>query len=342
MRSLTGDPGRSSRCTGSPVVVALGLCLTGAPAAGIQVLDLPARPPGSPGGAEIARDIRPLDLEGREERIYSEFARGNIPSWLRELEQVGMTREVRGHDYRVTFRVTPDYVAIGSDADYLLVPLSPHTAQRMADLVGASLPTPPMVDAVWAAARVRLPPAPIPPGPEMTTVRLFEEHNGIVRRQRDRDGAPMGVLVAGHKKDVVLTAQLDARPGKVAIYGWHRRDGEPIQPLYTGHADDWVDYSHGIRLVSRVILIDGTSHDMLDVLSDTTLAGLLSDDGAMQKPRYSLPGSGIVSPLQALDRGLRFCSPSRAAFDVSSRESALTWRPASQDSMLRALIREGM
>ena len=25
--------------------------------------------------------------------------------------------------------------------------------------------------------------------------------------------------------------------GKVAIYGWHKPDGKPIQPLYTGHMD---------------------------------------------------------------------------------------------------------
>jgi len=42
----------------------------------------------------------------------------------------------------------------------------------------------------------------------------------------------------------------------VAIYGWHKLDGKPIQPLYTGHVDWYVDYSHGIRLVSRTIYID--------------------------------------------------------------------------------------
>ena len=27
------------------------------------------------------------------------------------------------------------------------------------------------------------------------------------------------------------------------------QDGKPIQPLYTGHVNWYVDYSHGVRLV---------------------------------------------------------------------------------------------
>jgi hypothetical protein len=273
----------------------LALCLLSGTATRAQVLDLPPRPADAPGGAAIARDIRLLELDAREERVYTEIALGNVPSWLRKLERVEMTRQSGGREHRVTFWVTPDYVAVGSDTDWFLVPLSPQTAQRIADLVGASLPTPAMVDAVWASARVRLGPDSIPPSPAMTTVRVFEDHDRLVRARRMRESAPSGSLVAGHKKDVVITARLDSLPGRVAIYGWHRPDGRPIQPLYTGHSDRWVDYSHGIRLVSRVLLIDGDQRDMLEVLRDTALAGLLSDDGVMVRARYS-PGSHQPAP----------------------------------------------
>lgn len=280
-RPRPGADRLSHRCA-----VAFVLWLLAGQAAEAQVLALPARLPGSTGGARIMREIGSLGLEEREERIYAEIARGNIPSWLRKLEPVEFTRRVGGREYRLTVLVTTGYLAVGSDDDYVHVPLSPQTAQRIADLAGASLPTPPIVDAVWAAARVRLAPRPMQPGPEMTTVRAFAEHDSIIRAQRSGDDAQPGSLVAGHKKDVVLTPQLDSRPGRVAIYGWHRPDGEPIQPLYTGHSDRWVDYSHGIRLVGRVVLIDGIRHDMLDVLRDTTLAGLLSNEGAMAQPWY--------------------------------------------------------
>ena len=251
-----------------------------------QVLDLPSRPADAPGGGEIARDLRALDLESREERIYAEIARGNVPEWLKQLCPVEVTHEIKGRMHRATFWVTPDYLAVGSDDDFFRVPLSPRTAQRIADLVAGSLPTPRMVDAIWSAARVRLEPTPIPPSPEMTTVPVFEDHNRMVAAQRARHEEPAGVLVAGHKKDVVITATLASRPDKVAIYGWHRPDGRPIQPLYTGHTERWVDYSHGIRIVLREMVVDGMKRDMGDVLSDDTLAPLLSDEGVVAEPRY--------------------------------------------------------
>ena len=48
-----------------------------------------------------------------------------------------------------------------------------------------------------------------------------------------------------------------ANPGKIAIYGWHRLNGAPIQPLSTVHGACYADYSHGIRLVSETVLVDG-------------------------------------------------------------------------------------
>ncbi len=223
--------------------------------------------------------------------MYAEIARGNVPSWLRKLVRVETIVVIEGREHRLTFWATPDYLSVGSDDDFILVPLSPQTAQRIADLVHGALPTPRMVDAIWAAARVRLDPAPIPPSPEMTTVRVFQEHNRTIRADRSRHEAPAGTLVAGHKKDVVITPALASQPGRVAIYGWHRGDGEPIQPLYIGHSDRWVDYSHGVRVVDRTVLIDGTSRDFVDVLRDARLAPLLSEDGVIDSPRYFLqPG----------------------------------------------------
>jgi hypothetical protein len=250
------------------------------------VLELPPRPIGAPGGTEIARDLRTLDLRTREERIFAEISRGNVPSWLRQFERVELRGQVRGRSHRVESWVAPDYLAVGSDTDSFLVPLSPQMGQRIADLVGCSLPTPKMVDAIWTSARVRLPPIRIGPDSLMTTVRYFERHDRLVRAQRMAYGVPPGVFVAGHKLDVVITPTVSANPGQVALYGWHRPDGEPIQPLYTAHADSLVVFSHGIRLVARGIVVDGAGRDLLEVLSDPDLAPLLSDEGVIQDPRY--------------------------------------------------------
>jgi hypothetical protein len=101
-----------------------------------------------------------------------------------------------------------------------------------------------------------------------------------------RSGKPLGALAAGIKKDVVVTNRLVERPDHVAIYGWHRLDGTPIQPLTTVHVNWYVDYSHGIRLVKRTVLVDGNPRDIRDVLADPVLHPLLSDEGPIAKPYY--------------------------------------------------------
>jgi hypothetical protein len=280
---------RAPRSTSGAGAVLLALTL--ASPGFSQVLELPPRPADAPAGTEIARELRDLELEAREARLLEEVLRGNVPDWLRQLTPVPVTGGPDGRAIPVLIWVTPDYLAVGSDTDFLLTPLTPQAAQRIADRTHTSLPTPRMVDAVWAAATVRLVPEPIPPSPEMTTLPVFEAHHRAVRIQRARHPEPDGSLVAGHKKDVVLSARLEPRTDRVAIYGWHQPDGAPIQPLFTGHTDRWVDYSHGIRLVSREVTIDGVSHDLLDVLREEGLAPLLSGEGVIPEPRY-----GVAAP----------------------------------------------
>jgi hypothetical protein len=216
----------------------------------------------------------------REQKIVAQVLAGNVPDSLRRLVPVSV--ESAGH--KVTFFATPDYLSVGSDDDSFLTPLSPDAAQRIADSFHLILPTSRMVDAIYEQAAVKLAPAPIPPSPAMTTVEVFLRHNGMLRNQRA--GRSPGALVAGHKKDVVIANKVFKTPGKVAIYGWHRLDGKPIQPLYTGHADSWVDYSHGIRFVSRRVILDGVETSIETVLADPKYAELLSSDGPMAQTRY--------------------------------------------------------
>lgn len=93
-------------------------------------------------------------------------------------------------------------------------------------------------------------------------------------------------MVAGHKKDIVITPKLESAPGKVAINGWHQAGGKPIQPLYLGHTADWVDYSHGARFVDRDVLLDGNPVKIEMILADPKLSVLLSDEGPISNPRY--------------------------------------------------------
>ena len=112
----------------------------------------------------------------------------------------------------------------------------------------------------------------------MTTVPAFLDYQKTIQAQRAvlLNAFPLGTLVAGHQKDVVLTPQLTEGSGNVAIYGWHRPNGTPIQPLYTGHAETWIDYSHGIRLVAQKVCLNGQASDVARILADPQTASLLS------------------------------------------------------------------
>jgi hypothetical protein len=261
-----------------------------------QELELPPRPTDAPKGSAVAASLASLAREEREQRVVAEVARGNVPDFLRRLAPVSVTRATPDGSNTVTFFVAPDYLAVGADADYFLAALSPGAAQRVAELTGCLLPTRVMVDAIYAAAAVKLSPTPLPAGPEMTTVPVFLKHNDLIWGQRRAAGEahPLGALVAGHKKDVVVTPRLATAPGKVAIYGWHRTNGAPIQPLYLGHSASWVDYSHGIRLVHRTARLNGRQKPLAEILADPEVAGLLSDEGPLARPRY--PTSDEAAP----------------------------------------------
>jgi len=180
--------------------------------------------------------------------------------------------------------VTPDYLALGSDRDYVRVPLGLRAATRIGEEFGMILPTPRMVDLIYRAAALRLAPQPMPPGPQMTSTAYFIRHNATIEAQRQSAGAAPGTLISGQKKDVVLTSRLASNPGRVAIYGWHRTSGQPIQPLSTVHGAGYADYSHGIRLVSRTAYINGKAVDLRNLMADPRYAGLLSKEGPIGGP----------------------------------------------------------
>ena len=253
-----------------------------------QTLPLPARAPNAPTGSEFIRRLNSLDFTNREQEILTQVRAGNVPGFLRRFCPVTVTNVSAGKTNSATFFVAPDYLAVGTDDDYFLTPMTPVTAQRIADRLGCTLATRKMVNAIYAAAEVKLAPAPIAPSPAMITVPVFAQHNAMVRAQRlaHRPAHRPGALVAGDKKDVVISTKLASVTNRVAIYGWHQTNGAPIQPLYLGHASAWVDYSHGIRLVLQKMTVNGEPKTVAEVLADPNLAELLSDEGVITEPRY--------------------------------------------------------
>ena len=246
-------------------------------------LRLPARPAGAIGGWEFARLTSSLSSADRDRAVVAELERGNIPSFLSHLTPVKLTTSSPdGQSVAATIWVTPDYLAIGSDDDFIYVPLTYYSATVVADRFGSVLPTARMVDAIYEQSAHHLTPAPLPAGPLMRSNLYLEEHQQRIDEQRS--GLPLGELIAGHKKDLVLSNQLLQVPGRVAIYGWHTAPGHPIQPLSTVHGARYVDYSHGVRLVSATVVVNGQPRSIYDALQDSRVAPVLSREGVTRNP----------------------------------------------------------
>jgi len=250
---------------------------------------LPPRPVGAPGGVEFMQSLAGLDRDARETAVLRELKSGNIPDFLRSLVPITVkATDAEGREHTAVYQVMPDYLAIGSDRDFVRVPMNPHTAQAFCDAFGFVLPTTKMVDDIWREAVSKLVPQPLTQSREDPLT--FLAHNRMIEDQLA--GQYLGELRAGHKKDVVTTNLIHERPKRLAIYGWHFPGGEPIQPLTTVHVDWYVDYSHGIRPVQGAIKVDGADMPYPLVLRDPKLHVLLSNEGVISDSSYPSEAAG--------------------------------------------------
>lgn len=222
---------------------------------------------------EAALSLRPAE---REKLVVGEVLAGNLPPFERLLAEVALAEG--SHTGRVW--VTPDYLAIGSDEDWVRVPMTIRSAKAVARAAQCVLPTKKLVDTVHAAAQVRVSSPYMPPGRGMASVEYFAAHHAAIEDRRARAGGALGDLVSGPKKDLVLSRRSQSEPGRTPIYGWFTDDGHAIQGLSLLHDDRYLDYAHGVRLVLRAMEVDGEQADLLDVLADRERASLLSDEGA--------------------------------------------------------------
>ncbi|MBK8953596.1 MAG: hypothetical protein IPM85_16440 [Chitinophagaceae bacterium] len=235
-------------------------------------------------GSEFYKQAIAMKWAARDSFVLGEVFAGNIPGFLKKLVpvKVTVTDSVTGKMIKATFFVTPDYLCIGTDADWARVNITPVAAQRIADSTGCFLPTRKMVDDIYRAARIK--PEPVPMYAFRDSTPTMWQHHLIIEGQRKGKKG----LIAGIKKDVVISGKIsrDVKPGREAIYGWHKQDAKPIQPLYTGHIYWWVDYSQGIRLIYRKIKMNGKWVDYTDVLKNPVLKKLLCDEEYCDFYRY--------------------------------------------------------
>jgi hypothetical protein len=287
-------------------VALLALAFSAAATAGQTCADrlagaIPARAASAPTGSQFIRQVANLGDDAREAAILRQLRSGNVPSFLRHPQPVTLGSGAA----RVTVCVLPDYLAVGTDADYFLVPMQLASALNVGRDFGFVLPTDRMVDAIYEQSAVHLSPQPLPASDQMRSTDYYQRHNQMVRAQRAQLSAPLGALTAGDKKDLVLTSRLWAHLDRVAIYGWHRTGGKPIQPLSTVHGWHYADYSHGVRLVATTAYVDGKAQPLLSLLQDPRYAGALSREGAIPRlDELIAKASGSALPVVVASAGL--------------------------------------
>jgi hypothetical protein len=223
-----------------------------------------------------------------EDRVFHHIALGNVPDFMRPENWPRMTVSTTAGGRRIeaTIRVCPDYLAIGSNTNFVRVPLSPIMAQRIADEFGFVLPTRPIVDLIETESRrqggyVQFQAAPDiasrlgikwdrnkPDGRWMMSAQFAETHNVLIE-ERVASLPERNVIISGIKKDVIYDSRTNS-----PIYQT-QKDGTRVkiadrgvaiylrgtQPAAVPHEETYYDYSHGIRFVHSDVQLRITERD---------------------------------------------------------------------------------
>ncbi len=249
-----------------------------------KTIQLPHRQPDAITGTAFYQQAVAFNWQQRDSFVVNEILAGNIPPFLKKFVpiHVQITDSASGKVIKATYYVAPDYLSVGSADDWARVNITPMAAQKIADSFHCFLPTTKMVDDIYQAAVVKLAPVPLYAFRDSTPT-MYHHHLIIEGQRKGRQG-----LIGGIKKDIVLSGKVPRhnKPDRVAIYGWHKLDGKPIQPLYTGHVNWYVDYSQGIRLVYEKLQVDGKWMTYTELLQDRVLHKLLCNEEYCDFYRY--------------------------------------------------------
>lgn len=249
-------------------------------------LSLPERSELAVAGNDFIVAVDTLDVFAREKLVVKEILSGNVPSFLRHFREVEFVRQGK----KINIFVLPDYLALGSDSDFVRMPMTPMAAQIIADSLDCSMPTSLLVNEIAKASDGAIEPFPFRPlGDRNTYPITFQDSNNAINSLLKAYGFNDGDMISGLKKDVILSKKISdpKRTHHVTIYGWHYPDGTYIQPSTNIHLNWYVDYSHGIRLVSNTVMIDDKPYKLSSILCDPEKFSLLSDeDSSMLQARY--------------------------------------------------------
>lgn len=244
-------------------------------------------PPSSP--APPPNGTLSTSLATREQQILEAIAGGDgIIEW------VPITSSANGHT--ATILVTRRPVAIQMGGGKLIVSASFRTAQKIADMLGASMLTSKVSDLMWQQAQTRLQPTNRPwvtDGSMGNTARMFEQSAYLEQRAGGSTG-----ITGNEGKDWILTKRFWTGPDtpegtkssrhNSSNYGWYLSPSSTavIQSNGMAHDKNHADYSQLLRFMQSTVIVDGSPMQMQQVLSDPVLSALVSDEGPLPATRH--------------------------------------------------------
>lgn len=196
-----------------------------------------------------------------------EWLRKGAPNEL-EFVPLRINQVLDGENVVLDLCVGKDYMKFSKKGLYAAPGMD--TIRLMEEMWDVLPPTPHLVDIIHTVSQKRMLPHPRPPSSVMTLVS-----EGIAHLENIGFVGGGHLLVSGHKKDIVLSERL-LGSGKIAIYGWIKSNGKPIQPLNLFHHAGYGDYSHGFRPILNVAHVNGEKTTIREILADPIWHALLN------------------------------------------------------------------
>lgn len=215
---------------------------------------------------------------------------------------------IRMGDHVGVFQVSQDALKI----DGVRINASAELQQHIADLLGAYLLTPKLLDQMWAQRAVTLTPCTESTATMSTSTAMIEHSSCIDEKLAQVGGVPPGGIVQTVGKTWVVTNKLLDHPGKACNDGWHLEkpmgDKIPFDPAPTlpsahmiqspgyHHDAKWIDYSQCVLLVHRNCSVNNRSSLYADVARDPVLSWLLNAGGVLRVLRQPGVPEMVVPP----------------------------------------------
>jgi N-acetyl-anhydromuramyl-L-alanine amidase AmpD len=245
--------------------------------------------------SDLMRDW-PADVAGREEKILEAIDAGHYV----RIDWVPLAVDRQGQRGRVW--VASDALMVGEPGDCVRVNVTAHTAQRIADRLGARLPTTYLIDEVQRQMGTKLSPCIQPPdqqtrlskgySPNMSDTEAMKRHHEEVQAKLEALAEHPGI-VCNVGKHWVVSNRLASQPDRAANYGWFDnsapyRSASGIrmwQSLGLAHDAHHVDYSQVLQLVREEMEAGEMCIGFDEVATDEALHVLVSDEGPLKVTR---------------------------------------------------------